>query len=59
MDELITRTHAIFKFNNGIGALLCSKCHIIIKEGNKLSPKERRAMLGKEYLKPQYCSKCN
>mgnify|MGYP004105121899 CR=1 FL=1 len=32
---------AIFKFNNGRGALLCSKCYLILKESYRFSDKER------------------
>lgn len=49
---------AIFKFNNGIGALLCSKCTTIIKTGKDYSELEKLASKGKKYLSPQYCNKC-
>lgn len=49
---------AIFKFNNGVGALLCSKCSKVIKTGNHFNGKERKAMKGEIYLEPQYCYKC-
>jgi len=49
---------AIFKFNNGKGALLCSKCRTIIKEGKDFTEKENKAVLGEIELKSQYCNKC-
>jgi len=49
---------AIFKLNNGNGALLCSKCYVIIKTGFQFTPEEVRAMKGEIYLSPQYCEDC-
>ena len=49
---------AIFKFNNGQGALLCSKCSVIIKYGKDFTAEEKSAMQGKTKLKEQYCNKC-
>ena len=49
---------AIFKLNNGNGALLCSKCSVIIKEGYQYTEEEKEAAYGDGYLKPQYCNKC-
>ena len=49
---------AIFKFNNGNGALLCSGCRKIIKEGRKFEYLEWKAMRGEYELEPQYCSEC-
>lgn len=49
---------AIFKFNNGQGALLCSKCSVIIKYGRDFTVQEHLAMQGKEKLEPQYCNNC-
>jgi len=49
---------AIFKFNNGQGALLCSKCSVIIKYGKDFTAEEHSAMQGKIKLKQQYCNKC-
>lgn len=46
----------IFKFNNGQGALLCSKCFIIIKYGKDFTKTEHLAMQGKVKLKSQYCN---
>lgn len=38
--------HAIVKFNNGNGALLCNNCSVIIATGTKHEDKKH------------YCSKC-
>jgi len=47
---------AIFKFNGGNGALLCSNCSVIIKTGKDFSEKEKEAAYGEGSLEPQYCS---
>jgi len=50
---------AIFKFNNGNGALLCSNCRVIIKTGKNYPTEEKEAAYGKENNLPaQYCDKC-
>lgn len=49
---------AKFKFNNGAGALLCSRCNTIIRQGSELSAEEREAMKGKISLPSQYCWTC-
>ena len=49
---------AIFKFNSGLGALLCSKCRTIIKIGQEFTPDELKAMKGEKELSSQYCKKC-
>jgi hypothetical protein len=49
---------AIFKFNGGLGALLCSKCNVIIKTGATMSQFEKDAMMGKQEMLPRYCEKC-
>jgi len=54
MDE-----KAIFKFNNGNGALLCSKCRVIIKTGRDFTEEEIKAIKGKLDMPPQYCKQCN
>ena len=53
-----TATQAIFKFNNGNGALLCSGCYIIIKEGYQFSEEEWKALRGEVNLESQYCEIC-
>ena len=50
---------AIFKFNNGNGALLCSKCSVIIKTGREFNSDEVEAMRGKKDLPAQFCSTCS
>ncbi len=52
------RSKAIFKFNGGNGALLCSKCSVIIKTGRDFTEAERSAAKGDAYLSAQYCEKC-
>ena len=49
---------AKFKFNNGLMALLCSKCSTIIKEGKYFTEEEWQASRGEKKLPPQYCDKC-
>lgn len=49
---------AIFKFNGGLGALLCSKCRVIIKTGKDFTEDEKKAMKGEINLPPQYCKNC-
>lgn len=49
---------AIFKFNGGQGALLCSKCRAIIKTGYQMSQFEKDAMMGKQEMLAKYCQKC-
>lgn len=49
---------AIFKFNNGNGALLCSKCSVIIKEGYQFTKDEWKGMKGEKHIDAQYCDKC-
>lgn len=49
---------AIFKYDNGNVALLCSNCHKIIKEGWKFSEKESKAIKGEVLLSSQYCEEC-
>jgi hypothetical protein len=34
------RHKAIFKMNNGLGAILCSKCRVIIKTGKDFTNEE-------------------
>ena len=46
---------AIFKYNGGLGALLCSKCKVIIKTGRDFTEEEIKAIKGKVNMPPQYC----
>lgn len=50
---------AIFKFNNGNLAILCSKCSKIIKVGYEFTKEEIDACMGKSELPSQYCDKCH
>ena len=50
---------AIFKFNSGNLALLCSGCHKIIKVGHEFTEDELKACRGEKSIKPQYCENCN
>ena len=43
-----------YKFNNGYGAILCSKCRVIVDEG--LSYKEAVELYGDSDV---YCQKCS
>lgn len=52
------KAKAKFKFNNGIGALLCSKCGRIIKEGTFFTEEELKAAKGEIKLPAQYCDDC-
>lgn len=49
---------AIYKFNGGNGALLCSKCSVIIKTGVNFTEDDWKASKGEKYMPPQYCDKC-
>jgi hypothetical protein len=49
---------AKFKYNNGNGALLCSKCSVIIKTGVDFSEREWMALRGEVNFPPQYCNEC-
>ena len=49
---------AIFKFNNGNFALLCSDCNVIIKTGKDFTEKEWAAVEGTNNLESYYCDTC-
>jgi len=49
---------AIFKYNGGLGALLCSKCRVIMKLGSSFTEEEIKAIKGKLDMPPQYCKQC-
>jgi hypothetical protein len=49
---------AIFKFNSGAGAILCSKCRVIIKIGKNFTDEETMAFKGEIELEAQFCKKC-
>ena len=50
--------NAIFKFNSGHGALLCSGCDIIIREGEDLTRLDLRCIKDDYSVGAQYCEKC-
>lgn len=52
------KSKAIFKLNSGNGALLCSKCRVIIKTGKYFTDLEWDAAKGIKKLPAQYCEKC-
>ncbi len=58
LNELVNK--AILKFNRRTqhGALLCSGCRVILKEGYRFSDEEMSAMKGEGELEAQYCKKC-
>ena len=51
---------AIIKFNNGNLALLCSRCHGIIKTGKEFTKEELELAMGsdKNRLPRQFCEQC-
>lgn len=49
---------AVFKFNGGNLALLCSKCSVIIKEGRDFNNIELLCSKGLGELEACYCEKC-
>lgn len=49
---------AIFKFNNGLGALLCSKCHVIICTYEGMNLSEKIAFKGGKKIGERFCDKC-
>ena len=52
------KSKARFKFNSGNGAMLCSRCNVIIKTGRDFTEDEWKAALGEKYMPPQVCEKC-
>lgn len=50
------KMRATFKFNSGLGALICSNCSKIIKVGSDFTEEEKEAAWGDGCLEPQYCS---
>lgn len=49
---------AKFKFNSGMGALCCSHCSGIIKDGTQFTEEEWKAAKGEIKLRPQFCDAC-
>ena len=52
------KEQAILKFNDGVGALLCSKCMTIISTGHDFTENEWMSMKDNLKLPPQYCKDC-
>jgi hypothetical protein len=50
---------AIIKFNNGMGAVLCSGCRIILREGFDMTEDDWKDSKGEIHMAPQYCDKCS
>lgn len=48
---------AIIKFNDGMGAVLCSRCRKILREGGSMTQSDIKAMRGELLLPPQYCER--
>lgn len=48
---------AIYKFNSGMGALLCSKCRTIMKTNSEFTDMEWIKLTNNK-LEAQYCDKC-
>lgn len=48
----------VMKFNGGAGAILCSKCSVIIKTGKNFTDEECKAMRGELKLEAQFCNSC-
>jgi len=46
------------KWNSGMGAILCSKCSVIIKTWSEFTDDEKKAFKGELDLPGQYCNKC-
>lgn len=49
---------ALFKYNSGHGALLCSGCRKILKTGHEFNEDELAGIKGHAIVPPQYCKKC-
>ena len=49
---------AIFKFSDGIVAMLCNKCGVIFKTDISFSEEEWKAYKGEIELGKQYCNRC-
>ena len=50
----------VMRFNNGRGAITCSKCSIIIKEGYEFTDLENEFLEGIiSYLPEYFCEECN
>jgi len=52
-------SQAIFKFNNGNSALLCSGCSVILKIGSQFNDHEIQAIRGQKHMDARFCVPCN
>ena len=52
------KAKAVFKFNSGRGALLCSQCCVILKVGSEFTDAEWSSLRGEMDLEPQFCDDC-
>lgn len=50
---------AIYKFNGGRGALLCSGCSRVLRQGAELTKEDLQALRGEIIQPPKFCVKCN
>jgi hypothetical protein len=48
----------VMKYNGGAGAILCSKCSVIIKTGKDFTQEEIKAFRGEVKLGSQFCNLC-
>ena len=59
IHKLNNMERLIIKFNNGRGAILCSGCRKIIKEGHDFTPEESQYIRGEiDHLPVQFCDQC-
>ena len=49
---------AVYKFNGGLGALLCSGCYVILRSGASLTKADRLGMNGEITNPPAFCKEC-
>lgn len=50
---------AVIKWNNGMLAILCSKCRKMLRIGSNFTPNDWDYLMGRlTSLPPQYCEKC-
>lgn len=52
------REYATYKYNGGLGALLCSHCKVIIRNGKTFTEDDWKCMRGELRKPKQYCEKC-
>lgn len=52
-------SNAIFKYNSGHSALLCSGCAVILKTGKEFNDIEIQAIRGQRHMDAVFCLPCN